>query len=533
MRILLLALLLFEMIIHQDYIAAYGADKKVIIPPNEESLSSDDDSSTSEESSSDEAGQPRNTETQQPQRRMGQSRSSDLELGGLGGLVKCPIYDRSIELRRSISPSYEDVRSELSAAVDRASRYRTPECQTVGRSLGNLSSLFGTSQCENDPHTCASMLEEILPTLSTCTEDRENLGDMATSVALFTTAGSPAGLVSLGVSAIRSIVRLFSGGGQRRGQRAQDQRIAQQRREVIEAAASCALMSLYQGSICAPEGASSVRGILDSLNPSPFCTDRTGLGEMSVSQKLTAMRGLESCTTAPSPDLNVCFSNIGQQFRPPVTGTAQPGERAACLVEEVLGIGANVQNIRTSDIPEFLRLARRHHTREIIQIRNRLNGSDLSVYSGTSERNSLILHCFYGKLSRSLSSGNIGQPLSTVELNQQDRSDREELRNVAEEDRILLAENMTEVDRICNNLDNCFRSNPNLLTLDSHFGPTAANLEGRMCNGIGRFHDYGTNFLNGRLGSMERAIRAGGNYGERCGMPVSAEPVDGAGASAQ
>ncbi|MES2528467.1 MAG: hypothetical protein V4598_15395 [Bdellovibrionota bacterium] len=453
-------------------------------------------------------------------------------------LVKCPIIDRSAEVRRAIAPSAEQIRTELRAAIQRASQYRNPACSTVGQNLTNLQAAFTSqpgqaSTCVASPQTCASMIQQTLPILAGCTEDRENLGDMATSIALYATAGSPAGMVALGVSAIRSVISLFSGRSERRQQRAEEQRVTQQRREVIEAAASCAMMTFYQVGVCAPAEMNRVGTILDNINPSPTCNNRAEVAGMSIEQKITALHTLDSCTRAPAANNNACFAGIGQTATPALTG--QPPERAACLVEEVTSISRSA-NYSQNDIPQFLKLARRHHTEQIIQIKNRLAASEIGDSSGISDRTSLALHCFYGKVSRSISSQNVERAITPEELTAQDRADTGSggvLRNVPESSRVLLADNAAEVDRICNSVDNCLQANPQNPTIAANFGPAPASIRDRMCNGVGKFLDYGTNTLNGRLSPMGRAIATGGQYGQNCAQPSGTRSSDGSETSIQ
>ncbi len=453
--------------------------------------------------------------------------------------MKCPIIDRTVEVRRSIAPSADQIRQELAAAVQRASQSRNPECQAVGPALGSLvrgfTSTGGSSSCEADPSRCALMLDQILPQLDRCTENRGSLADMATSIALNVTAGSPAGIVALGVSAFRSILNLFSGRAERREQRAEERRVAQQRRDVIEAAASCAMMTFYQVGICAPAAMNRIGLILDRQNPMPTCTNRENLGTMTSSQKITALSNLDSCTRAPAADANACFSGIGQQFTPAIAGAGQGPERAACLVEEVTAISSNVR-FRQDDIPQFLKLARRHHTSQIMQIKNRLAASEVGDASGVADRSSLVLHCFYGKISRSISSQNPERAVTPADLAEQDRADTTGsgvLRNVPEAERFTLAGNAAEIDQICNNVDNCLGANPNLPTQATTFGPATASLSERMCNGVGKFIDYGTNTLNGRVAPMGRAIASGGTYGQNCAAPAGTRSTGGPETSVQ
>lgn len=467
-----------------------------------------------------------------------------LNMSAGGDLVKCPIIPQEEQLRRSLAPSSADIRRELAAAVQAARGSRNEACRTLGTSFQNLLSAFGgagggmQSTCESDPARCAGMLDTILPQISQCTENRESFTDMATSIALNLTAGTPLGIVSLGVSAFRSFVSLFSGRAERRREQAEQRRIAEQRRDVIEAAASCAMMTFYQISICAPVAQANIRGLLDdSANPAPRCTNRANLGAMTHKQIFTSIGSLNKCLGDSASRVNQCTAEIGSSFTPAVTSSASGPERAACLVEEVAQLTANSTGFRDNDIPLFLRMARRHHTNKIINLRNRLAASQPTDASGIADRNSLLLHCYYGKMARTISASNPERSVAQAELQEQDNADVGRggvLRDVPEANRVLLAQNAGSIDSICGNIDNCI-SNTRADTIEETFGPSTAEtpMSQRMCGGIQKFIDYDTNTLDGRLGSMERAVMRGGSYGQNCvasatpGPSSEATTVDG------
>lgn len=442
--------------------------------------------------------------------------AGDLNLRS-GDLVRCPIIDMSSQVRRELAPSAEVIRQELQRAIQAASSSSNPACRTMGTSLEPLVTGFSGSSptCVRDPARCADQLDQVLPLIDGCTENREGLADMATSIALNLTAGTPLGLVSLGVSAFRSFMNLFRGRAERREQNARNRAIAQQRRDVIEAAASCAMMTFYQASVCTPGQAGSIQDVLDGVDPIPTCTDRSRLGTMTQGQMVTNVRTLNRCLNGSATRIEEC----GGEIIPAASGSVTGSERAACLVAQSYDIFSNLAQFRQRDIPEFLRLARRHHTRQIIQLRDRLAQSQPGDQAGVADRSALVLHCFYGKMARSISDQNPERAASAAERTAQDEADYRRggpLREIPENERVLIARSAADVENICAGVDRCVAGVPQATSISEAFGPADGQLSQQMCNGVGQFLDSGDNTLNGRLPSMERAIQRAGGYGQSC-----------------
>ena len=452
-------------------------------------------------------------------------------------LVMCPIIDRSAQVRRDTASTVDDVRRSLQQAQQALGRGRSQACQTVGSSIQNLINGFsappgGRSECENNPQTCASRFADVLPIIDSCTESRSSLADMATSVALNLTAGSPAGLIALGVAGFRSIMNLFRDRSEAREARENERIRIRETQNVIEAAASCGMMSLYFSSVCAPAASNQITQFFrvrerNGGAQAPRCENNASIGldlksqissAVQVGNCLQARRGAEEQCFQP-PTLPNASSNA--------TPTATPEQRIACIASEMTRMGTNIERFKTTEIPEMLRLARRHHTREIIRLRDRLQNVPSVDERTSTERARLITQCFYGKMARTISATDPYAEATREELVAQDAEDNRRIyRGDRTAERVSIADNNSAIDSICNTLDRCIRADRNASRTISlaAFGPSVGDVSRRMCNGIGRFNQLGSNYLGNDLNYMEAAVGDGGTYGQNCQEPAAGTP---------
>lgn len=464
-------------------------------------------------------------------------------------LVMCPIIDRSVQVRRETASTVDDVRAALAAAQQALGRGRSQDCQTVGSQIQYLVGAFqaqagAPSLCESNPQSCASRFADVLPIIDRCTESRGALADMATSVALNLTAGSPAGLITLGVAGFRSILNLFRDRSQAQAERELERGRVRQREEVLEAAASCGMMSLYFSSVCAPASSYRLSRVLRGLEPVPRCqnplsigmTDARGGAELKA--QISSIIKIDSCTQREA-NKSVCFREPYLPAASAGAPAATAEERVACLASEISLMGSNVSSFKTNDIPEMLKLARRHHTKQIIALRDRLRSVSSVDENTAAERTKLVTQCFYGKVARSVSSTDPTAEITADELRAQDEADRRTIyRGDRSRDRVSIADNAAEVDSICNQVDRCIRSDRTASRSISMatFGPTGASVATRMCNGLAKFNEFGVNYLGGDTAFMEAAVGDGGTYGQNCTEPTStpgAQPATGEGTRVQ
>jgi hypothetical protein len=444
-------------------------------------------------------------------------------------MLQCPIVTQTASVRAAIAPSSTVIQQRLDTLAANLQGNSNSNCRLIGGSISNLANSFRSGGCQTNPAQCANVFDEIAPLLDQCTQQRSSIIDMATSVALNLTAGSPAGLVMLGVSAFRSILNIFS----RRRETEQQQRArayAAEEREAIESAASCAMLSFYQTSVCTFGSQRNIQSVLnrqmaDSAE-GPGCPANLVITspETQVPTIVRNMNNVSNCLDGRNPATEL------QCFNPPylAEGEGNNLQRASCLVSAFSSVTETLNNFRSTVIPEYLAMARRLHTRKIRELRDSLQNSDPADLAATGNRNSLIYHCFYGKVARTISSANPERAVTNEELSRQDRDDKDRglYRDMRREDynRVrLLAEvndrdvsRLDETEQICNSIDRCLGSVRGAPTLAQNFGPEDGTISQRMCRGIGRFQQYGNNSLNGRVPAMEMAVAAGGSMGQNC-----------------
>ncbi len=161
------------------------------------------------------------------------------------------------------------------------------------------------------------MFDEIAPILDQCGERRSSVVDVATSLALNLTAGTPAGLITLGISAFRSLLTIF--GRRRETEQQQRQRAyANEEREAVEGAASCAMLSFYQTSVCSFGAQNRIQTVLnrqmaDSAE-GPGCPENMTMAtpEAQVPAIVRSMNAINGCLDGRSQE------EERQCFEPPV-----------------------------------------------------------------------------------------------------------------------------------------------------------------------------------------------------------------------
>ncbi len=413
------------------------------------------------------------------------------------GLV-CPIIGlNSGAITAGAIPALSELNRRVTALNQRLQQQAAsnPQCALAGRSASNFVRSLGTGSCTSDPVNCSQNISEVAGSYVGCgTGDRDELIDITLSSVMAFGAGTPIGVLGLGLSAVNSIIRLFRGRSQERAQEnsQRETRLAQQ--AFVDGLASCASSDLYSSSVCTGPARERVgEALFRTLSYRTPCSAPISSPTQQQSRELlTSLRSVDTCLTAPSADAQTCFRAL-----PPATET-NALDKAACLMTNTGGsFGEALEDTQNANLQDSLQMARRFHIQKILSLREEANRED-----DPRVREQLILNCYMGKLSMSVSANRnqesnplvSGTDRRTNELALQDQADDrgvyDNYPDRSNDPNIVvrpprLAPSFATAQQICNQLDACFQGQDTFSNRDFSGG----NLRAQMCRGLARLGD--------------------------------------------
>ena len=449
---------------------------------------------------------PVNPRAAQPAGIVGSSGAGDIsgasDMAGAGdtaapGLV-CPIIGlNSGAITAGAIPALSELSRRVTALNQRLQQQAAsnPQCALAGSSASNFVRSVGSGSCTSNPVNCSQNINEVVGSYVGCgAGDRDELIDITLSTVMAFGAGTPIGVLGLGLSAVNSVIRLFRGRSQERAQEnsQRETRLAQQ--TFVDGLASCAASDLYSSSVCTGPARERIgEALFRTLNYRTPCTAPISAPTQQQSRELlTSLRTVDTCLTAPAADAQACFRAL-----PPATET-NALNKAACLMTNTGGsFGEALEDTQNANLQDSLQMARRFHIQKILSLREEANRED-----DPRVREQLILNCYMGRLSMSVSANRnqesndlvAGTDRRTNELALQDQADdravyrgypdRSDDPNVTVRPP-RLAPSFATAQQICSQLDACFRGQDTFSSNDF----SGSNLRAKMCRGLARLGD--------------------------------------------